>query len=122
MRAGYHPGKTPGKKQNGEKTLKEQGFYHTSAWRRARRMALQRDKYLCQLKTSSRCTRVATEVHHVRPLESAPELALDLANLVSCCWFCHEETKRKQKQQCDPAPKGVRVIRISGGEDPGERE
>ncbi len=112
-RAGWHPGEQ--KAQAKEPGLKERGFYQSSAWRRARRLALQRDRYQCRLKLSSRCARIASEVHHVQPLESAPELALELGNLISCCWWCHEETKRRGGET--QTPQGVRVIRIRADGD-----
>ena len=105
---GYHP--KLGKIVKPE-SLKARGFYHTPAWKRVRKLALQRDHYLCQLRTSSRCTRYATEVHHIKPLEDYPELGLSLDNLICCCWFCHEETKGRKKKDTT-VPVGVRVIRI----------
>lgn len=95
--------------QKKESTLKEQGFYHTPAWRKVRKLALQRDHRLCQLRLSKDCTRIATEVHHIKPLEEFPELALDLSNLTCACWNCHELTKsRKSKRPNLP----VRIIKI----------
>ncbi len=89
-------------------------FYHSSAWRRVRKMALQRDKYICQLRLSQKCTTIATEVHHKKPRKQFPDLALDLDNLVSCCWFCHEETKeRGQRKQVQPV--GARVFHVRDG-------
>ena len=93
--------------KSNEPTYKEQGFYHSSAWRRVRRLALQRDHYLCQLRLSDRCTHIATEVHHTKPVEQYPELRLDLNNLVSVCWNCHELTKAKKKSPELP----VRIIK-----------
>ena len=112
MRYGYHPGH---KSAQEEKSQKEQGFYHKPAWRRLRKMALQRDHYLCQLRISPKCTRIATEVHHIKSLEEFPELGLSLDNLTSCCWWCHEETKERRK--LPEAPSSVRVIRISDGSE-----
>lgn len=113
MRSGYHPGqhREPGKNDS---SLKKQGFYQTPAWRRIRTMALQRDNYLCQLRLSKKCTRIATEVHHIKPLEDFPELALDLDNLTSCCWWCHEETKRRRSERHEPP---VRIIHIRDGSE-----
>ena len=108
MRYGYHPA------EHRERTQKEQGFYKSSAWRRIRVQALTRDHYLCQLRTSSKCSGVATEVHHIIPLETNPELGLELSNLVSCCWWCHEETKIRKPP---PAISGVRVIRVGDGSE-----
>ncbi len=90
-----------------EPTLKERGFHHWPVWRRARKLALQRDHYLCQLRLRG-CTRLATEVHHIKPVDQAPELALSLDNLTSVCWRCHEQTKQRgQKKKLPP----VRVIK-----------
>ena len=110
MRAGYHPAMPD---RGG--TLKEQGFYKTPAWRKIRLQALQRDHYICQLRLSSHCTGIATEVYHIQELESRPDLGLSLDNLTSCCWYCHEETKtRKTKPKTIT---GVRVINITDGSD-----
>lgn len=90
------------------KTLKESGFYQTKEWRKARKLALQRDHYLCQLRISKNCTRKANTVHHIEELEDYPELALTLSNLTSCCYACHEETKTKGRE----LPRGVRIIKM----------
>ena len=108
MRYGFHPA------EHRERTQKEIGFYKTPAWRRIRTQALIRDHYLCQLRTSSKCSGVATEVHHIVPLESNPALGLELSNLVSCCWWCHEETKTRKKSV---AVRGVRVIPVGDGSE-----
>ena len=90
--------------------LKDEGFYHSGPWRRIRKLRLQRDHYLCQLRISPECTRRATTVHHVLPLEDYPELALDIDNLTSCCFACHELTKQRSSEP--NAPAGVRIIKI----------
>ena len=110
MRYGYHPSDRRGHAQ----TQKEAGFYKTPAWRRIRLQALTRDHYLCQLRTSSKCSGLATEVHHIIPLEADPSRGLDLENLVSCCWWCHEETKTRKKTE---TATGARVIRIADGSE-----
>jgi len=109
MRYGYHPA------DHRERTLKEIGFYKSTAWKRIREQALIRDHYLCQLRTSSKCSGIATEVHHIVPLESDPTLGLELSNLTSCCWWCHEETKTRKK--APTTIPGVRIIRVSDGSD-----
>jgi 5-methylcytosine-specific restriction endonuclease McrA len=87
-------------------TLKQQGFYHTPAWRRLRVAALRRDRYQCR-----HCLRrTATEVHHVKPLEDYPDSALDLGNLVSLCHSCHEATKL-YGHKAAALPPGVRIIK-----------
>lgn len=89
-------------------SLKDRGWYHTPAWRRMRQLALHRDKYLCQECLRQGKITPATEVHHIKPLEEYPELALNINNLESLCWECHEKTKRKPKD----IPDGVRVIKM----------
>ena len=108
MRYGYHPSERRGR---GPEDIV---FYWTTAWRRLRKQVLVRDHYICQLRTSSKCSGVATEVHHIVPLEADPARGLDLDNLVSCCWWCHEETKTRKKPV---ASRGVRVISIGDGSE-----
>lgn len=107
---GYHPAwhNAPGK----EPSLKNRGFYHTPAWRKLRVVALQRDHYLCQACLKKHRFTKATEVHHIKPLEDFPELGLDLDNLMSLCWQCHEETK-DHGRHVSTVPSGVRVIKIA---------
>ncbi len=92
--------------------LKEQDFYHTPAWRKARRLTLQRDHYLCQHCLRNKKITKATEVHHSKPIDTHPELALELNNLVSLCWRCHEATKPRKPADklIDKLP--VRIIKI----------
>ena len=105
-----HPGfhKTGQKKGPEKTTLKERGFYQSKAWRRVRLLALQRDHYLCQECLRKKRLTKATEVHHLLPLEEHPELALELSNLESLCWDCHEATKRRRREDRLP----VRIIRM----------
>lgn len=72
-------------------------FYHTAAWKRLRAVALSRDNGMCQ-KCMERFRagygvhpRRAQMVHHIIPVEERPDLALDLNNLQSLCWECHNE-------------------------------
>lgn len=91
-------------------TLKEQGWYHTTAHRRWRKLVLQRDK-LCQncLRNKHTPIPVATQAHHKIPIEERPDLALDVDNGEGLCWACHELTKKRHKKK---QPAGVRVIKI----------
>lgn len=92
------------------KTLKEQGFYVKRPWRHCRRLALQRDNYLCQDCLARNIITTATEVHHIIPLEERPDLALTLSNLRSLCYDCHALTRLRAATRS--YPKGVRVIKI----------
>lgn len=67
----------------------------TAAWRKVKRMANERDGYLCVLcLQEGRLTWDGLETHHIVPIERAPELALDLDNLVTLCRRHHEEVEK----------------------------
>lgn len=97
-------------------------FYKSAAWRQLRRLALQRDHYLCQdcLAAKRRGEMVrprdATVVHHIRPVEQRPDLKLDMDNLISLCDACHN--KRHPEKGGSPGqepatpPAGIRVIKV----------
>ncbi len=111
MRNGYHP---KSQKETQADSLKKQGFYHKTAWRRIRLQALQRDHYLCQECLRYKRITQATEVHHLLPLEDYPELGLELSNLQSLCWNCHEQTKH---QKAEVQISGVRILKIQNGSE-----
>ena len=94
----------------GKERLKKQGFYGKAAWQRLRRMARQRDNYLCQECLKEKRITQAEEVHHVKPVDECPELAMDLSNLVSLCRACHEATKTGGAK-AKALPKNVRIIK-----------
>ena len=114
MRSGYHP--SLDKKIPSGISQKEQGFYHKTAWRKLRLLALQRDHYLCQECLARKKITQATEVHHIVPLEDDPSLGLELSNLRSLCWSCHEDTKHKKNKNTTPVP-GVRILKILDGSE-----
>jgi len=72
-------------------------IYDLAVWKKLRKQALIRDKYLCQSCLENNRITQAQEVHHVLPVESHPELQLTLDNLQSLCRPCHEQTKEKTK-------------------------
>jgi 5-methylcytosine-specific restriction endonuclease McrA len=57
-------------------------FYKTAGWKKLRRRVLANAEHRCQ-----RCGAegVPLDVHHVRPVEQYPELALELENLIAVC-------------------------------------
>ena len=65
--------------------------YKDSKWKHKRITILKRDEYKCRECTRYGKTIEATTVHHIRPLEDYPELALDSRNLISLCASCHNE-------------------------------
>jgi 5-methylcytosine-specific restriction protein A len=58
-------------------------------WRRVRKIALQRDRHLCQDCLAQKRLTPATEVHHEVPIDVDPSRRLDLTNLRSLCKPCH---------------------------------
>lgn len=91
-------------------------FYNSKGWKLKRRYILQRDRNLCQRCLQAGRLTTAKLVHHVKPLEEHPDLAMDDKNLISLCVPCHEQTHsrafgHKQKKE-KTVPKGVRVIRF----------
>ena len=83
---------------------------------RLRRMALQRDGYLCQWCLRKGIHRRAEEVHHIVRVDVDASQALTLGNLVSLCRECHETTRIRTRTPAErperPTPDGVRVIKI----------
>ena len=71
-------------------------------WRELRRWKLTRTPLCERCEKAGRVT-AAAEVHHVTPVETAPDLAgmerlmFDPANLASLCHKCHVETHRELK-------------------------
>jgi 5-methylcytosine-specific restriction endonuclease McrA len=65
---------------------------NTSAWRRARRAVLDRDRHRCR-RCGSPATRFdALHVHHVVPRSEGGTDAL--SNLVTLCALCHPQVER----------------------------
>ena len=59
-------------------------------WQRVRLMALSRDHGLCVPCGVKGRTTVAEQVHHIKPIETHPQLRLVLSNLMSVCIPCHD--------------------------------
>src|SRR5699024_2424482 len=78
------------------------GFNKSTAWQKARKIALVRDNYLCQSCLSNKRIKKADVVHHIKELRDHPELSLTLSNLVSWCHTCHN---RHHKPKAESEPK-----------------
>ena len=74
-------------------------LYHTAAWQKIRLFVLVRDNYLCQPCLRRQGITGANTVHHIKPLEQYPELALDPDNLESCCPLCHNRLHPEKRSQ-----------------------
>lgn len=97
-------------------------FYHSKAWKRVRRLALERDQGMCQdcmdrfragwgIKPHR-----ADMVHHIIPREERPDLELNLSNLRSLCNECHNkkhpEKGRQAGQNTQPAADKKHTMRV----------
>lgn len=65
------------------------GKYKDTRWNHKRRAVLKRDCYRCRNCKRYGKTTEANTVHHVKPVESYPNLYLDSSNLISLCGTCH---------------------------------
>lgn len=102
---------------------------NTARWRETRATVLSRAGYLCRDCRDSGVVRLATEVHHLEPVEHAhtPErretLMFDRSNLVALCHECHRArhagmkgTTRRERRERDEA---ARAARLFGDPPPG---
>lgn len=88
-------------------------FYNSAAWKRLRLLALQRDHYLCQPCLRRGVLTPADDVHHIEPIEKAPDRALDLDNVESICDACHNrEHPEKGKRSEEERPVRARVVEM----------
>lgn len=96
-------------------------FYKSTAWAKARELALKRDNYLCQSCLSKKIIRAATTVHHVRELSDYPELATTLSNLISWCASCHSSHHktgiRQNKAPIKKVSSKINVIETKANEE-----
>lgn len=75
-------------------------FYNSIEWRTLSSKYMQDKQYRCE---SKECKAIATEVHHIKPIQTPEgwERRLDYNNLECVCLDCHNERhnrfKRRQK-------------------------
>lgn len=74
------------------KTSVERGY--NSQWQKLRAMKLAQDP-LCEEHLRQNVDVAATMVHHIKPVETNPELRLVMENLMSLCNPCHEEKEKE---------------------------
>ncbi|WP_170337755.1 HNH endonuclease [Ruegeria arenilitoris] len=63
-------------------------FYQSTAWKRARRQALERDGWACVLCGASVRGKGRARVDHIHKVEGAPHLALEVGNMRTLCTRC----------------------------------
>ena len=72
-------------------------FYRKPVWKQTRQAVMERDDGLCQYCELVGTTSPADMVDHIVPREIAPELSLDMNNLVAACNM-HHNMKTKWEQ------------------------
>ena len=72
----------------------ERGY--DAAWQRVREWKANRDP-LCEICVKQGRIRPLDKVHHIKPIETHPELRLDIDNLMSVCTKHHEEIHKGER-------------------------
>lgn len=77
-----------------ERIVREKGaheFYRTYLWQQCAAQAREAQHNECQRCKARGLYAPCEAVHHIRPLLSAPQLALEQSNLMCLCAECHNE-------------------------------
>lgn len=84
-------------KYNKNRDPKYKTFYNSKEWKMLKDKKMLDEEYRCE-----RCHKLATEVHHIKPIQTDKgwELRLDYNNLLCVCIDCHnKEHGRFQKRK-----------------------
>lgn len=82
-----------------DETKERYAFYRSRTWSSIRKIALERDNYLCQYCLALDVVTPDARIgDHVTPVEIAPELKTDVSNIVATCRSC-DNTKRTLEQE-----------------------
>lgn len=79
------------KQYNRKRSDKYAVFYNSKAWRQTSKAKLAACDWKCEAHIDSKCTGLAVEVHHIKPIQTPEgwELRLDWDNLEAVCTHCH---------------------------------
>lgn len=66
-------------------------FYNSKPWKRQSRAKLEAAEWKCKARHSEKCTGIACEVHHLKPIQTPEgwDKRLDWDNLIAVCTACH---------------------------------
>ena len=96
-------------------------LYSTSAWRKVRRIVIDRDGGLCVICRSHGVVVPGSDVDHIKPLRTHPDLALVVDNLRLLCKSCHSLVTRAADNPtpeiCDCGYPMHACVRTNRGED-----
>lgn len=74
-------------------------FKYDKRWKRKASVIKKRDDYLCQVCKRNNKTTEGTHVHHISPVETNPDLAMENNNLITLCNDCHEKMHNRTTGQ-----------------------
>ncbi|MGW7930608.1 HNH endonuclease [Staphylococcus xylosus] len=81
-------------------------FYNSKAWKVTREKVLERDNFECQeCKKAGKFSgnrpdkHKSLDVDHIKELETHPELAHDLDNLITLCVSCHNKKHNRYQNR-----------------------
>ena len=102
------------KQYNKRRDPKYLTFYRSKGWRLLSRVHLQGCGYRCEAKLDG-CTRLAVEVHHVKPIQTDEgwDLRLDPDNLEAVCINCHNKRHERFKKQEENGVIDLKIIKNS---------
>lgn len=78
---------------------------YDTTWERARKMHLA-EHPLCVDCEAAKKIRIASVVHHIKPVDDYPELRLDPTNFRSLCRDCHEIEHGRKAGKLNIGPDG----------------
>lgn len=87
-------------------------FYRSKEWKATSISKLQAVEWKCEARLE-KCTRIAVEVHHIKPIQTPEGWAarLEWSNLEAVCTACHNlRHPEKFKRRKDPSVLDVREI------------
>lgn len=100
-----------------KRNKKAKKFYDSDPWQKCRLLALQRDYYLCQSCLRNKLITFANIVHHIKPLEDYPELALVLNNLETICLECHNKEHPEKGGGMKKTLSKIKVLSVEGNRE-----
>lgn len=79
-------------KYNKSRDPKYKNFYNSKPWKQLKEKKLSAEQYQCE-----ECSRLAVEVHHIKPIQTEEGwgLRLDYDNLEALCVNCHNKRHKR---------------------------
>ena len=102
------------KAYNSRRDPKYGTFYRSKEWRLLSKTKLQACGYRCEAKLDG-CTRLAVEVHHVKPIKTDDgwDKRLDWDNLMGVCICCHNILDGKTfKRKSEPGVIDLKTLKL----------